>query len=93
MPTDKVTLTLIEAPRGCRKCEACLAMIQRLQERWPGRVELKTIMADAPEAADYGLIMPPMLLLGDFIVATGKVPLESGLVKLVARELGEESPQ
>ena len=69
----------------------CIRMGGRLQEKWPGRIEFTVIPAESPEVADFGVIMPPMLLVKDFIVAAGKVPVESGLVKLVAKELGEES--
>jgi len=84
-----ITITLINAPHPCPKCAACQAMVARLQERHPGRIEFRQIQADGPEAADFGVIMPPMLLLGDFIVSAGNVPRETGLTKLVERELQE----
>ena len=64
-------------------------MVARLQERYPGRIEFRQYPADAPEAEEFGVIMPPMMLLEDFIVTAGKVPIESGLTKLIAKQLGE----
>lgn len=87
----QVTITLVSALRECNKCNACEAMIRRLQERFPGRIVFHKVRADDPEAAEYGVLMPPMLILDGFLLSAGNVPIESGLVTLVAEQLGEES--
>lgn len=85
-----MTITLINALHPCPKCAACREMVGRFQERFPGRIVFRQIEADSPQAADFGVIMPPMVLLEDFLVAAGKVPLEGGFEKLIARQLGED---
>lgn len=86
--TTTITLTMISALKPCNKCDACRALISRLQDRFPGRVEYSELRADAQEAEEYGVIMPPMLIMGDFIVSSGNVPVESGLTHLIAEALG-----
>lgn len=88
---DTLTITLITALRECDKCRRCEAMVQRLQSQWPGRIVLRKVKADAPEAEQYGVIMPPMLVVGKFIAAAGRVPREDGLTRLVAAELEGDS--
>ena len=80
---------MIVAPRKCKKCEACEAMIGRLEEQHPGRIEFRRVPADSPEASAFGVVMPPMLIVDDFIAGAGNVPREDGLAKIVARQLGE----
>lgn len=83
---------MVSALRPCKKCEACRKLAARLQELFPGRIEYREFKANSPEAAQYGVIMPPMLVIDDFIVSSGNVPVESGLVQVVAEMLGVESP-
>ena len=71
--------------------KACEAMVARFQERYPGQINYRKVPADAPEAADFGVVMPPMLLLDDMILCAGKVPVESGLAQLLANELRDEA--
>ncbi|PIZ37493.1 MAG: hypothetical protein COY42_24110 [Armatimonadetes bacterium CG_4_10_14_0_8_um_filter_66_14] len=96
LPTDRaeqVTITLITALHECPKCAKCEAMIGRLMEVHPGGIEFRKVPADAPEAADYGVVMPPMVIVDDFIACAGKVPLEGAFAKLVANQLaGEQNP-
>jgi hypothetical protein len=80
---------MVAAPRKCKKCEACTAMIDRLQAQFPGRIVFRVIPAADPEAEDYGVVMPPMLILDDFLVSAGNVPVESGLVQLITQQLGD----
>jgi hypothetical protein len=89
----RLTLTMISALKPCKKCDACREMVARLQARFPGRIEYCEFRADAPEAAQYGVIMPPMLIMDDFIVASGNVPVESGLTRLLASQLGVDPAQ
>jgi hypothetical protein len=89
--SDGLAITLISAPRPCPKCAQCRAMIARLQARHPGRLAFREIAADAPEAEDFGVVMPPMLILGDVILAAGRVPREDRLSALIADRLEEGS--
>ena len=86
----RALITLVVALKECPKCRKCEAMIARLQERYPGRIEFKRVPADSPDAEQFGVVMPPMLLVEDFLLSAGSVPRESGLIALVAEQIGEE---
>lgn len=90
-PTEYVRITLIVSPRGCPKCAKCEKMIAALQRRYPGRIDFRKFPADAPEADRYGVVMPPMVIVDDFIACAGNVPRESALERLVSEQLGEAS--
>ena len=40
---------------------------------------------------DLGVVLPPMLLIGDFIAAAGKVPIYDALARLVATKLPKDN--
>ena len=87
--TEPLVITLIATPRGCRKCAASEELVARLLERHPGRIEYHRITTEDEAAAQYGVVMPPMLIVGDLVVATGRVPREDLLERYVAQQLGE----
>ncbi len=87
--TRKVEIVLVTAPKECPKCIECEAIVARLEERYPGRIEFRKVNADAPEAADLGVVMPPMLIVGDLLVCAGRVPVESSLANLIELQLQE----
>ena len=88
-----LTITLVTNPRGCPKCVQCEQMVARLQERWPGRIDFRTVSSDSDEAAAFGLVMPPTLIVEDLVVAAGRASAESGLTALVASHLEPEEEQ
>lgn len=87
-----VEVVLVAALKECPKCLACEEMIGRLQAQHPGAIVLRKVRADDPEAESYGVVMPPMLIVGDFIACAGKVPIESALDKLITNELEKTAP-
>lgn len=87
MSEATVTVTLIVTPRKCQKCRQCEALLGRLQEQLGERLICRIITTEAPEAAAFGIALPPMLLVGDFIAAAGRVPDEQALAKLIAQRL------
>lgn len=89
-PPETLIITLITAPRECDRCRRCEEMVQRLQARWPGRIVLRKVKADAAEAEQYGVVMPPMLIVGNFLAAAGKVPREDALARIVAMEVEQD---
>ena len=89
--TKTATISIVVSPTKCKKCDACRAMADEMAAKYPGQLAVNVIPANSPEADEFGVVLPPTVIVGDFIVAAGKVPVESGLAKLVAKELGEES--
>lgn len=87
-PSDGVKVTLIGAPRKCAKCVACEELVARLQERFPGSIDFHQYTTDDAEAAEFGVVMPPFLVVGNLIVAMGAVPEEDKVAQLIEKQLG-----
>jgi len=88
--TKYVRIKLITATHECPKCAKCETIIGRLMERYPGKIEFRKFPADTPEAEEYGVVMPPMVIVDEFIACAGNVPREGALENLVAAQLGEQ---
>ena len=69
-----VRILLIESPLRCPKCQATRALLEQLVTARPGQLELQIVDTNSPEAACYDLMLTPATVVGDFVVATGKVP-------------------
>lgn len=82
-----VKITLIGAPKKCAKCEACEALVSKLQDRFPGLIDFHQHTTDDAEAAEFGVVMPPFLVVGNFIVAMGAVPEEEKVAQLIEKQL------
>ena len=85
---SQVTVSLIVAVKECPKCRKCEAMIGRLLQEFPDRIDYRKVRGDSPEAEEYGVIMPPMMVLDGVMLAAGRVPRESKIRQLVADRLG-----
>jgi hypothetical protein len=90
-PLPNLVITLIVAPSRCAKCEACKGLITRLQERFPDRLDCRELSTDDEAAAAFGVVLPPVLIVGDFVAALGNVPQEEALTRLVAGKLAAAS--
>lgn len=87
-PSGRVKVTLIGAPKKCAKCVACEELVARLQERFPGVIDFHQHTTDDAEAAEFGVVMPPFLVVGNLIVAMGAVPEEDKVAQLIEKQLG-----
>jgi len=82
-----VDIVLVVATRECNKCRACEAMVGRLLGKHPGELSFRKVRDDAPEADEFGVVMPPMLVVNGVLVTAGKIPDERGLGAMVERML------
>ena len=85
-------ITLIVTPKRCPKCFQCEALVARLLERFPGQLKYVELTTEDESVQRFGVILPPMLLVDDFIAAAGKVPVFEALVKLITAKLTRENP-
>ena len=83
-----VTINIVVAPTKCKKCDACRAMADEMAAKYPGRLAVNIIPANSPEADEYGVVLPPTVIVGDFIVAAGSVPRASAFETIIREELG-----
>ncbi|MHB8997735.1 MAG: thioredoxin family protein [Armatimonadota bacterium] len=86
-----VKITLIVTPKKCPKCHQCENLVARLLEEFPGQIEYVQLDTAAEEVQQFGMVLPPMLLIDDFIAAAGKVPIYEALVKLVTAKLAKDA--
>jgi hypothetical protein len=72
----------------CANCKRAEREALKAAERFPGRVEVVHLDALGPEAQQYGLMVTPMIVVGDEVVGTGKVVRANELVPFIEAELG-----
>lgn len=83
-------ITLIVTPKKCPKCYQCEDLVARLLAQFPGQLEFTELDTSAEAVQQFGVVLPPMLLLDDFIVAAGNIPRYEALVKLVTAKLAQD---
>ncbi len=78
-------VTLIASEPPCDKCLASDAMMKRILDKFPGQIDYRKISVFDEEAEEYGVVMTPMLIADDVVLAVGKAPIESKLVDLLGK--------
>ena len=86
MPAQ-LKITLVVTPKRCAKCLQCEGLVARLQEQFGARIEFVELLTTDAATQEFGVVLPPMLLVGDFLAAAGKVPLYDALARLVSTKL------
>jgi hypothetical protein len=71
----------------CANCQRAEREARRAAEGFPGRVEVLHLDALGPEALSYGLMVTPMVVLGDQVVSTGKVVPAPKLIPMIEEKL------
>ena len=72
----------------CANCMRAEKQAKRAADQFPGQVEVIKLDALGPEAAEYGLMVTPMVVVGDQVVGTGKVVPVVKLVPIIQAQLG-----
>lgn len=68
---------------GCRRCDALYDTVRRVLRTLPeGEYEV-TRVSDLDEITGFGPILTPALVLGDTVIASGRVPSDAALRKLL----------
>jgi len=73
-----VRILLITAEVECAKCREAKATLARVAEQFPG-VEVDSLKATDPQAAVYGIVMSPTVIVEDTIISSGRAPNEKKL--------------
>lgn len=85
-PGRSVRVTLIRNDPPCRKCreaEAALAVVAR--EAGAG-VEIVMLTVAEAQAAGYGVVLTPTVLVNGKVLCAGIVPRAAGVARIVASE-------
>jgi hypothetical protein len=72
----------------CANCKRAEKEALRAAERFPGQVEVVKLDALGPEAQAYGLVITPMIVVGEELVGSGKIVPAQKLVSVVEKHLG-----
>ena len=83
-----VELLLIHNEPPCRKCRKAESVLQELAASHPAEVTFRSMASKHPEAARYGAIVTPMVLMDGKLVTAGRVPRLAGLEILLQRQRG-----
>lgn len=57
----------------CANCKRAEREARKAAEQFPGQVEVVHLDALGPEAAQYGLMVTPVIVVGEEVVSTGRV--------------------
>jgi len=72
----------------CANCKRAEREALKAAESFPGQVEVVHLDALGPEAQRYGLMVTPVVVVGDEVVVTGKVLPSQKLVPIIEKHLG-----
>jgi len=75
----------------CANCKRAEREALKAAEQFPGQVEVVHLDALGPEAAQYGLMVTPMVVIGDDIVSSGRVAPAAKLVPIIEAALATAS--
>ena len=71
----------------CANCKRAEREARKAAEKFPGQVEVIHLDALGPEAQQYGLMVTPVVVIGDEVVSTGKVVPAPRLIPMVEQAL------
>jgi hypothetical protein len=71
----------------CASCKRAEREALKAAKEFPGQVEVVHLDALGPEAQKYGLMITPVVVLGEEVVATGKAVPAPRLVTMIERVL------
>jgi hypothetical protein len=72
----------------CANCKRAEREALKAAAQFPGRVQVEHLDALGPEAQAYGLIVTPVLVVGDEVVASGRVVQAPRLRTIIQDKLG-----
>ena len=71
----------------CANCKRAEAQARKAAEQFPDQVEVIKLDALGPEAESYGIMMTPLIVVGEEVVGAGKVMPAEKLVPIIEQKL------
>jgi len=71
----------------CANCQRAEREARKAAERFPGQVEVIHLDALGPEAQAYGLMVTPVVVLGEEVVGMGKMIPAPKLIPMIEQKL------
>jgi disulfide oxidoreductase YuzD len=81
-------IKIFGATPACANCKRAEREAVKAAEHFPDQVEVVKLDALGPEAADYGVMVTPLIVVGDKVVGTGRVVPASKLIPIIEDTLG-----
>lgn len=72
----------------CANCKRAEREALKAAGQFPGQVEVVHLDALGPEAQQYGLMVTPVVVVGEEVVVTGKVLPSQKLIPIIEKHLG-----
>ena len=72
----------------CANCKRAEREALKAAEQFPGKVEVVHLDALGPEAQQYGLMVTPVVVVGEEVVVTGRVLPSQKLIPIIEKHLG-----
>ena len=73
----------------CVNCKRAEREARKAAGQFPGLVEVVHLDAIGPEAAQYGLMVTPVVVVGDNVVSTGRVAPAAKLVPIIQAAISD----
>jgi hypothetical protein len=71
----------------CANCKRAEREARKAAKEFPGQVEVVHLDALGPEAQQYGLMVTPVVVLGEEVAATGRVIPAPKLIPMIEKAL------
>jgi hypothetical protein len=71
----------------CANCKRAEREARKAAEKFPGQVEVLHLDALGPEAQAYGLMVTPVVVVGEEVVSTGRVVPAPKLIPMLEQAL------
>jgi protein-disulfide isomerase len=71
----------------CANCQRAEREARKAAEEFPGQVEVLHLDALGPEAQQYGLMVTPVIVVGEEVVAAGKTLPAAKLLPIIQDRL------
>jgi hypothetical protein len=72
----------------CANCQRAEREARKAAAKFPGQVEVLHLDALGPEANQYGLMVTPVMVVGEEVVASGKALPAAQLAPIIEKLLG-----
>jgi hypothetical protein len=83
-----LTIRVFGTTPPCANCKRAEREAHKAAESFPDQVEVLHLDALGPEAQAYGLMVTPVVVVGDQVVATGRVVPAAKLIPIIQEQIG-----
>jgi hypothetical protein len=83
-----LTIKVFGTTPPCANCRRAEREARKAAESFPDQVEVLHLDALCPEAQAYGLMVTPVVVVGDQVVATGRVLPAAKLIPIIQEQIG-----